>query len=183
MSRSGENNLISRRYSKVLLLLSQEQKKESEVSADLKKISDLMESDSDRWRVVVSPAFSEKKQLGVVDLLSDSLKLSKLTSNFLKVLVERGRLSLLADIVSDYNGMAEESHGILKALIKSSHVMSKDEVDAVIDVLKQKTKKEIRVEQVADPKIIGGLQIYLGSVLIDTSLKTRIDKMRQAMKG
>ena len=183
MSRSGESNLISRRYSRVLLLLSQEQKKEAEVSADLKKISDLIESDGDRWRVVVSPAFSEKKQLGIVDLLSGSLRLSILTSNFLKVLVERGRLSLLADIINNYKGMVEESHGVLKALIKSAHIMAKDEVDSVVDVLKQKTKKEIRVEQVTDPKIIGGLQIYLGSVLIDTSLKTRIDKMRQAMKG
>ena len=115
--------------------------------------------------------------------LGTHLKLSPLTQKFLGVLAHNRRLSALPQIVTAFAGIAAAARGELNATVTSAHPLSADQVSAIAAKLKAREGKEVKLTATVDPEILGGLVVRIGSTQIDSSIRTRLNTLANAMKG
>ena len=115
--------------------------------------------------------------------LGAHLKLSKLTQQFLGVLAHNRRLSKLPQIVSAFAGIAAAARGELSATVTSAHALSTAQISAIAAKLKAREGKDVKLTATVDPEILGGLIVRIGSTQIDSSIRTRLNTLANAMKG
>ena len=111
------------------------------------------------------------------------LKLDATTANFLGVLAENRRLAELPAIIRAYRGLAARHRGETTAEVTSAHPLSDDQVDALKQNLRQRVGREVNVDLAVDPALLGGLVVRIGSQMIDSSIRTRLNTHAHAMKG
>lgn len=181
MSKAQES-LIARRYAKAFYELADEQKKLSAISADIETLQSLPEGGEFAY-FLSNPLFKREEQLAVMDKLAKKTKLDKLTANFLGTIVENGRLSLLPSIVDAVDSEISQRKGEVKAVVTSARPLKPAQVKKLADNLKKATGTDIDIELKEDDSIIGGLIIEVGSLLIDQSVKTRLERLERALKS
>ncbi len=181
MSKAQET-LIARRYAKAFYELAEEQKKLNAISNDIETLKTLPEGGEFGY-FLSNPLFKREEQLGVMTKLAKTAKLDKLTANFLGTIVENGRLSLLKDIVDAVASEISSRKGEVKAVVTSARKLTPAQAKKIADNLKKATGSDIDVELKEDEKIMGGLIIKVGSLLIDQSVKTRLERLERALKS
>ena len=106
-----------------------------------------------------------------------------LTKNFLGVLAANRRLTALVNVMAAYDKLAADHRGETTAEVTSAHPLSADQVTALKSKLKAGLGREVMIDQTVDPSILGGLIVKVGSKMIDSSLRTKLQQLRLAMKG
>jgi F-type H+-transporting ATPase subunit delta len=112
-----------------------------------------------------------------------TLKLDALTTKFLGVLARNRRLAQLGAMIASYRALASAHRGEVTAEIVSAHPLDKAQVTALKAQLKTKVGRDVAVDMKVDPAILGGLVVRIGSQMIDTSIRTRLNTLANAMKG
>ena len=112
-----------------------------------------------------------------------AMKLDSTTANFLGVLAENRRLAQLPAIIRAFRALAAHHRGETTAEVASAHPLSSDQVDALRQALRQRLGRDIAVDLSVDPSLLGGLKVRIGSQMIDSSIKTRLNSLAHAMKG
>ena len=181
MSKAQES-LIARRYAKAFYELAEDKKKLAAVSNDIETLKTLPEGCEFAY-FLSNPLFNESEQLGVVKQIAKKAKLDNLTANFLGAIVENGRLSLLPTIVKAVDDEISSRKGEVKATVTSARKLSAAQVKNLSDNLKKATGTNVDIELNVDDSIIGGLVIKVGSLLIDQSVKTRLERLERALKS
>lgn len=181
MSKAQES-LIARRYAKAFYELADEQKKLDAISTDIKTLQSLPEGGEFGY-FLSNPLFKRDEQLGVMSKLAKKAGLDKLTANFLGTIVENGRLSLLPDIIDAVDSEISERKGEVKAVVTSARRLTPAQAKKLAENLKEVTGSDVDIELKEDESIIGGLVIKVGSMLIDQSVKTRLERLERALKS
>lgn len=115
--------------------------------------------------------------------MADKLGLSTLAHNFLGVLAQNGRLSLLDEIESAFDRLYDDDKGILNVRVTTAVPMDDAQTRRLTDVLASVYDKQIRLNPTVDENLIGGLTVQVGTVMADLSVKTQLQKINLAMKG
>lgn len=174
---------LSGRYATALFDLAIEQDSLAAVLSSLDALADGLAASDDMKALVSSPMVSRAAAGAAVKALAPVLKLDSLTANFLGVLAENRRLGSIAAIISDVRALAAARRGEVTAKVTSAHPLSKAQQTALIKKLKAGLGQEIALDLVTDPAILGGLVVRVGSRMIDSSLRTRLETLGQALKG
>jgi F-type H+-transporting ATPase subunit delta len=111
------------------------------------------------------------------------MKLDKLTTKFLGVVAQNRRLADLGAIIGSFNSLSAAHRGETTAEVTSAHKLEAVQITALKKKLKAKVGRDVAVVQKVDPAILGGLVIKIGSQMIDSSIKTRLNSLAAAMKG
>ena len=118
-----------------------------------------------------------------VAAVAKSLKLDATTANFLGVLAQNRRLNQLPAIIRAFRQLAAAHRGETTAEVTSAHPLDSDQVDALKQQLRTRVGREVAVDLSVDPSLLGGLVVKIGSQMIDSSIKTRLNSLAHAMKG
>jgi F-type H+-transporting ATPase subunit delta len=170
------------RYAIALFDLALEEDKIDEVEAALDRIDSLLKNSPDFARLVRSPVFSSEEQARSLAAIASHTAISGLTANFLQLLVKNRRLFALRDIIAGFRRLLADHRGEVTAEVTSAIPLSAEQIDELRATLKAKTGKTVTLNMTIDPAILGGLIVKIGSRMVDTSIRTKLNTLKYAMK-
>ncbi|WP_439534177.1 F0F1 ATP synthase subunit delta [Polymorphobacter sp.] len=174
---------LSGRYATALFDLAIEQNSLDTVLASLESLDNGLASSDDLKALTSSPMVSRSQAAAGIKGIAGAMALDPLTSNFLGVLAANRRLGSLPAIIRDVRALAAARRGEITARVTSAHPLSKAQQTALASKLKSGLGRDVSLDLTQDPAILGGLIVRIGSRMIDSSLKTRLDQLGQALKG
>jgi F-type H+-transporting ATPase subunit delta len=118
----------------------------------------------------------------IVSILGDSLGDNK-GVNFIKVLAENNRLTLLPEIEAQFEALKADAEGVVEAKISSAQEMSNAQVNDLVGALKKKYGRDVQVSVSVDATLIGGVVLAIGDRVIDGSVRGRLEKMAFSLKS
>ncbi|MGE5156717.1 MAG: F0F1 ATP synthase subunit delta [Gemmatimonas sp.] len=173
---------VSGRYATALFELARDEKAIDAVAADLDKFEALLNDSADLRRLVRSPVFSAEVQLKALSAVLEQAGIAGISANFLKVLTANRRLFAVADVIRAFRALVARFRGEAAADVTVAETLSEKNLDALKSALKSVTGKDVTLNVKVDPAIIGGLVVKLGSRMIDSSLRTKLNSIKHAMK-
>ena len=183
---AGEDPLISGmagRYASALFELALESKATDAVKSDLDRFDAMIADSADLNRLVRSPVFGIDDQLKALTAILDKAGISGLAANFLRVITTNRRLFAVRDMIRAYRALVARHKGEVHAQITVAEPLNDNNLDALKGALKNVTGgKDIDLDITVDPAIIGGLIVKVGSRMVDSSLRTKLNAIKFAMK-
>ena len=183
---AGEDPIISGmagRYAGALFELAREDKAVDAVKKDLEQFDALVASSPDLTRLVRSPVFGVDEQLKALSAILAKAGITGLAANFLRVITTNRRLFALREIIRGYRALVARHKGEITAQVTVAEKLSDTNLDALKSALKSVTGgKDIDMDIKIEPAIIGGLIVKVGSRMIDSSLRTKLNAIKFAMK-
>ena len=173
---------VSGRYATALFELARDEKSIDAVKADLDQFAAMLAESDDLKRLVRSPVFSAEAQLRALSAVLDKAGISGISAKFLKVLTANRRLFAVADVIRAFNALVAKFKGEATADVTVAEALSDKNLDALKAALKSVTGKDVVLNMKVDPSIIGGLVLKLGSRMVDSSLRTKLNSIKNAMK-
>jgi F-type H+-transporting ATPase subunit delta len=174
---------VAGRYASALFDLANEERKLAEVEQDVAILQRLLDESEDFRRMVLSPVFSADEQGRAVAAIAQRTGLSSLGTNFVRLLARGRRLFALADILKAFRQMLARHRGEVMADVSSAHPLSENQMAALMDTLSSTAGgKRVRINTKVDPALLGGLVVKMGSRMIDSSLRTKLDNLKNRMK-
>ena len=171
------------RYAAALFDLAETGKALDATAADLATLKAALAESADFRALTTSPAIGRAEAGKAVAALAAKLGLSSLTTRFLGVLAQNGRLGALPRIITQFNVMLNAHRGTATAEVVSAHKLTAAQTKALEAKLKARTGQAVAVDATVDPSLLGGLIVRIGSQQIDSSIKTRLERLGQHMKG
>lgn len=173
---------VAGRYATALFELAEAQGALDAVAADLGKISAMLAASEDLTRLVRSPLFSAEEQGRAFSAVLDKAGISGLVKNFAGLVIKNRRLFALADMISAYGALLAQKRGEVTAQVTSAHVLGDAQVESLKAALKAATGRDVRIDTKVDAGLLGGLIVKVGSRMIDSSLRTKLNSLKIAMK-
>jgi F-type H+-transporting ATPase subunit delta len=173
---------VSGRYATALFELARDEKSIDAVKADLDRFDALLGESADLKRLVRSPVFSADTQLKALIAVLDRAGITGIAANFLKVLTRNRRLFAITDVIRAFRALVANFKGEASANVTVAERLSDRNLDALKTALKSVTGKDVALNVKVDPSIIGGLVVKLGSRMVDSSLRTKLNSIKYAMK-
>jgi F-type H+-transporting ATPase subunit delta len=170
------------RYATALFELALESNAIDSVTADLNTFSGLLGASPDLARLVRSPVFSSAAQAQALTAVLEKVGIGGIAARFLQVVAANRRLFAVRDIIRAYMEMVARHKGEVAAQVTVAEPLSDARLAELRDTLRAVTGKDVRVDVKVDPSIIGGLVVKLGSRMVDSSLRTKLNALRHAMK-
>jgi F-type H+-transporting ATPase subunit delta len=182
---AGERGIVSGmagRYATALFELARDAKALDPVKADLDRFDALLAESADLRRLVRSPVFGADEQGKALAAVLERADIAGLAGDFLKVVTSNRRLFAVRDMIKDVRKLIAHHKGEATAEVTLAEKPSEAHLAAIKDALKAVTKKDVQVEVKVDPAVIGGLIVKLGSRMVDSSLRTKLNAIKHAMK-
>ena len=173
---------IADRYAGSLFELAVQSKSVAKVEADLSRFEELLAGSDDLSRMIKSPVFSADEQYKAVAAIADKAKITGLVGNFLRVVARNRRLFAVPAMIKAFRSIATEQRGEVAADVVSAHPLTAPQKSELSAALKGVTGKEVVISAAVDPSLLGGLVVKIGSRQIDTSLKTKLNSLKLALK-
>ncbi len=175
------------RYAAALFDLAQEGKQGTKAldatAADLASLKAALAESADLRLLTTSQGISRADAGKAIAALAGAMGLSDLVTRFLGVLAENGRLAALPAVIRQFETMLSAWKGTTTAQVTAAHKLTAAQKKALEAKLKARTGREMAVDVTVDPSILGGLVVRIGSEQIDSSIKTRLSRLGQQMKG
>ena len=170
------------RYAIALFELARDAKKLKGVEADLHKFGTMLGASDDLDRLVRSPVFTAEEQERALAAILKKAGIKGLTANFLNLVARNRRLFATADMISAFDALLAQHRGEVTAEVTSAGKLSAAQTKALKTALKSAIGQDIKVDTQVDESLLGGLVVKVGSRMIDTSLRTKLNNLKFAMK-
>lgn len=170
------------RYATALFDLAKDKGQLKAVEADVLNVEGMLGESPDLRRLVRSPVFTAEQQASAIAALAAKVGLSEITSNFLKLITKNRRLFAVEDIFKAFKALLARERGEVSAEVESAHPLSEAQMQALRDQLKAAAQKDVQITAKVVPELLGGLTVKMGSRMIDSSLRTKLNNLKVAMK-
>ncbi|MFZ1700446.1 MAG: ATP synthase F1 subunit delta [Pyrinomonadaceae bacterium] len=175
------NETIARRYSVALADVVLKSGETAVIQNELSSLGELFSQNSDLQTVFSNPAITHINKQKVLDSLIAKAKPSKTTANFLKVLLQNGRLSDLGEINDRFGTVLDERSGIISAEITSARELPDAERAEFEKSLAELTGKRVNISYSVEKEIIGGVVTRIGSTVYDGSVRTKLETLKEQL--
>ncbi len=182
-SEFSSSNLIADRYASALYDLSSDLNVIDKVLSDLLALNELIQNSKDLKLLIKSPLISSVEKLKILNKLIEKNSSNNLTLNFLKVIEKNKRFINLPLIINKFQKINSEKRGDVIADITSAIELSNEQKNELQTNLQKTLGDKLSLNYIINKKIIGGLIVKVGSKMIDSSLSSKINKIKIAMKG
>tara|TARA_Y100001935_G_C17050974_1_gene381977 strand:+ start:104 stop:661 length:558 start_codon:yes stop_codon:yes gene_type:complete len=177
----GFSDTSANRYSLALYELANESNSLSKVEENSHELLKLISNSKDFNDFIKDPTINRDTLNQVVIKISDNFSLDVLFKNFLSFLISKRRFFYVQQILENFNEICSEKRGELKAEIKSSKDLTQEEINKITQELSNNFKSEIKLNYTHDQSLIGGLIVQIGSTMIDTSIKKKLQQLETRM--
>ena len=184
MSKNKGFSLTSaERYSLALYELANESNLLKQIESQSLSILDLIDSSEDFSNLIKDPTNSKDNLLKVINNISINNKFENLLKNFLSFLITKRRFFYVEQILKSFIETCSKKRGELKAELKSAKELSNDEISKITDELTQNFSSKVKLNYKYDKSLIGGLVVQVGSTMVDTSIKNKLQQIENRMIG
>lgn len=175
-AEENENKLVSERYAQALLELVSDNLSKEDILKELLDITESVKGSGDLNKVMTSPVISDDEKKNVISKLFENTT-NKVILNFLKLLVDKNRFSMLESITKEYKNEINRLNNLLSINVTSAIDLTEDEKSAIKDKLSNILNKNIELEWATNPDIIAGLVFEVGDNIIDNSLRHKLQDL------
>ncbi|KQZ28433.1 ATP synthase F0F1 subunit delta [Mesorhizobium sp. Root552] len=173
---------VAERYAGSLFELALQENSVAKVEAALTSFEAMLAGSADLKRLIESPVFAAEDQERAISAIVDKAKITGLAGNFLRVVARNRRLFAIPGMIKAFRKIAAEHRGEASAEVTSAHVLSAAQQAELKTALKSVAGKDVTFNVTVDPSLLGGLIVKMGSRQIDTSLKTKLNSLKLALK-
>lgn len=182
VASSSLTSKVAVRYARSLHDLAAESGAVGKVEAALNAFEGMIANSSDLKRLIESPVFSADEQASALSAILAKAGLDRTASNFLQVVARNRRLFAVPAMIAAFRQIAAEARGEVTAEVTSATGLSAAQEKELAATLKGVAGKDVTLNVKIDPSILGGLVVKMGSRQIDTSLKTKLNSLKLALK-
>ncbi|MDO8427057.1 MAG: ATP synthase F1 subunit delta [Deltaproteobacteria bacterium] len=169
----------ARRFAKALIEIAREDKAHAEYGRELRTALAIFKGTPELYKALLNPMYRIEERLSIMELVSGSLKLSPHVAKFLNVLVQTRNIRILEEVSSAYSRLEDELSGRLRVILESPDALDNSLLEEIKKKLSASTGKEIAVSYRNNPALIGGLVIKIDNTILDGSLKTQLQLMKE----
>lgn len=171
------------RYANALFELAREQGRLPQVESDIRMFEAMLADSEDLRRLVKSPVFSADDQGRAIGAVLAKSEVSLLTANFFRLIARNRRLFAAPDMIKAFRTILARHRGEVTAEVASAMPLNDTQLAALKAQLKASTGKDVQINTSVDPALLGGLVVKVGSRMIDSSLRTKLNNLKVNMKG
>ncbi|MGE0724293.1 MAG: F0F1 ATP synthase subunit delta [Alphaproteobacteria bacterium] len=182
-SNASESAGLAERYANALFDLADERKALDAVADDLRRLRAMLADSADLDRLVRSPILSRAEQGRAVAALAEKAGFDDLTTKFLGLLARNRRLFAVRATIEAFLAELARRRGEVTAKVASAVPLTEAQVATVTDALRRAVGSKVSVDLSVDPSLLGGLVVRVGSRMVDSSLRTKLQRLELAMKG
>ena len=177
----GFSDTSANRYSLALFELANESNFLIQIEENSTALLNLISNNEDFKNLIKNPTIDRDVLMNIIKKISKNFKLEILFKNFLNFLIVKRRFFYLEKILISFNEICSKKRGELKAEIKSAKKLSQEEIDKITEELSNNFKSKIKLNYNHDQSLIGGLVVQIGSTMIDTSIKNKLQQIENRM--
>jgi F-type H+-transporting ATPase subunit delta len=181
-SKAGTQE-IARRYATAFFDLAQAEGKTEQAAADFLALAGVLSSGREFASFLNNPILRRSQQAEALSAVAKQLKLSPLAEKFIGLLAQKRRLGALPEIAAAVQTLLSEHKGEVTAHVTAAQALDQAQISAISATLGKQLGKAVKVQLEIDPEIMGGLIIKVGSKLIDSSVRTKLDRLHRALKN
>ena len=178
----SRNADVGARYAQALFELADEGGALAAVEGDLKGLKAASHESADLRRLIASPAFGSEDKGKALSAIAEAGGANAVTKKFIGLLAANNRVSALPAVIAAFERLAADKRGAVAAEVTSAVELSPEQRSGVAAALRQALGKDPEITTRVDPTILGGLRVKVGSRLFDSSLKSRLDHLKFALK-
>jgi F-type H+-transporting ATPase subunit delta len=172
---------IARRYARALSELCDASGDHVQVGQELQAFADTYRDSAELQGVLKNPTVDLALKQSVLSAVLNKLNTQKGTHNFLLVLLDRGRIEVVEDVAKAFQAIVDIAAKRLRATVTSSVPMADSDLDRVRTALGRLTGQTVTLDARVDAELIGGAQVQIGNVLLDSSIRSHLDKLRDQL--
>ena len=171
------------RYATAAFDLAAEERALDRLTSDFAGLKQLLSQSEDLRQLVRSPVISREQQSAAIDAILMKAGAADLTRKLVLLLAKKRRLFILTDVIASFEQMLARHRGEIAADVTSARELSAAETTELKAILKDRLGREPRLTNHVDRSLLGGLVLKVGSRMIDSSLRTKLETLRAHMKG
>jgi len=183
LSSKNTTSLTKNSYSQALFDLASEDNSINDIEVQVSAILGLINKSKDFKDLIKDPTNKIEDQLKAINTISDEFKFNKLLKKFLGFLVSKRRFFYVEKILNDFLFICSNSRGEIQAELSAAKNLNENEINNIKNELSSTFGSNIKLEHKYDPSLIGGLIIKVGSTMIDTSIKNKLQQIEKKMIG
>ncbi|WP_347301863.1 F0F1 ATP synthase subunit delta [Croceibacterium sp. TMG7-5b_MA50] len=180
---AGIQASLAGRYASALFDLASEAGSVSQVEGDLDRLSAALTESAELRALIRNPQVSRDALRSVFDEIGETLEISGLTAGFLGTLAQNRRMDKLPEIIRAFGAIAAAQRGEVTAEVVSAHPLDDQQLQVIEGKLRAREGRTVKLRSRVDPDILGGLVVTIGSRRIDSSIRTRLNTLSQALKA
>lgn len=183
MASTSGNSEIARRYATALFELAKEQGALDAAAQDLAVLGSMLANSKDLAMLTANATLQRRDQEKAVQAVADAAQFAPLTKNFLGLLAQKRRLADLPAIIAAVQAEISRHKGETTAEVTTAQPLAPAQADAIAAALKKGLGLNVKLRMIEDASLLGGLVVRVGSMLIDGSVRTKLDRLTRTLKS
>lgn len=176
-------SLVAQRYAKALIEAAQDAKALDAVEKDAQELLAMLADSVDLQTLVSSPVYKGEAQLNAMLEIAKKAKFNKITTNFMGVLAQNGRLDVIGDVLGAFAAKLADMQGKVNASVEVAQDLTKTQITALEKALSKSVGKEVAVNVSVNQDLLGGMVVTVGSKMFDSSVKRKLEMLQAKMGG
>ncbi|MFH1080281.1 MAG: ATP synthase F1 subunit delta [Pseudomonadota bacterium] len=176
----GSNN-IAKRYARAFFEIAEEEKQFEKYYHELQSFSDIVDGNESLKEFLANPIFDQHDKRDVVDAVLNKIGMTGITANFLRLLADKRRIGILADIVVLYRELMDSALKRQRVQVITAFPLSSDLAEHLKKGMEGLTGKQIELKIEQDASLLAGIVVRVGDILYDGSIKTQLNNIRNLL--
>nr|WP_232237108.1 F0F1 ATP synthase subunit delta [Thiosulfatihalobacter marinus] len=173
---------IAKRYAAAVFEIAQENKSLAKLESGLDDLSAAIAESADLRTLITSPLISREEQGKAIAGVADKMGLQPVLKNALGLMAGKRRLFVLPQLIDQLRAMIAEDKGEVTAEVVTAKALTKTQSDKLAKTLAERVGKTVKINATVDDALVGGLVVKVGSKMIDTSIRSKLASLQNAMK-
>ena len=180
-NKNSFSDSSAKSYSQALYELASEEKILNDVEENIISLIKLISKSEEFNSLIKDPTNKQEDQLNVVNIISEKFKFNDLLKKFLNFIILKRRIFFTEKILKDFIEICSIQRGEITAKLISAKELNSSEIEKLKDDLIKYFNSNIKLNYKYDPSLIGGLIIQVGSIMVDTSIKNKLQQIQNNM--
>lgn len=174
-------SIVGKRYAKALLNLAGNDEQIEKIGAEIQEIANLYQDDIAFQALLHQPKLSQTKKISFIDDITKTMKCERLVNKFCRFLVSKKRFEFIPDISKAFNTLVNKKLGKATANVTVAHKLTKNEEENLQKQLSDYLGKKITLKVEVDASVLGGAITSIESIVIDGSIKNKLNLIHQTI--
>jgi len=173
--------IVALKYARGLFAAAKDLGKTKEFGEELQRVSQFLASQPEILEALESPIYPPDLKLEIIDEIIKGLQVEEAVAKFLRLLVEKRRIHFIQDITKTYQQLLDEEMGIARAEVKVATDLDEELQKALAEALSKKIGRQVVLNVVKDPSILGGVRVQVGDLVLDGTVRAQLEKFKESI--